>query len=145
MWTRFRWRPTPLIILLSPTSKLNWYFIGKVTWAYSQDQEDYPSTSVLFVCVGYIYFQMKSRDSIRMKWTTHPRVLTIPLLSYWSIYFFKRNQNMVVKVYGPHCASAKRVLVCLVEKEIEFEVVPINVLKGEHKDPEYLKLQVHVC
>lgn len=48
---------------------------------------------------------------------------------------------MVVKVYGPHCASAKRVLVCLVEKEIEFEVVPINVLKGEHKDPEYLKLQ----
>ncbi|AET00335.1 putative glutathione transferase [Medicago truncatula] len=48
---------------------------------------------------------------------------------------------MVVKVYGPHCASAKRVLVCLVEKKIEFEVVPVNVLEGEHKDPEYLKLQ----
>ncbi|GAU12303.1 hypothetical protein TSUD_252530 [Trifolium subterraneum] len=48
---------------------------------------------------------------------------------------------MVVKVYGPHCASAKRVLVCLIEKGIEFEVVPINVLEGEHKNPEYLKLQ----
>ncbi|XP_020206649.1 glutathione S-transferase F9 [Cajanus cajan] len=48
---------------------------------------------------------------------------------------------MVVKVYGPHCASTKRVLVCLVEKEIEFEVVPVDVSKGEHKDPEYLKLQ----
>ncbi|KAL2316831.1 hypothetical protein Fmac_030707 [Flemingia macrophylla] len=49
--------------------------------------------------------------------------------------------TMVVKVYGPHCASAKRVLVCLVEKEIEFEVVPIDVGKGEQKDPGYLKLQ----
>ncbi|KAK2377681.1 glutathione S-transferase F9 [Trifolium repens] len=48
---------------------------------------------------------------------------------------------MVVKVYGPHCASTKRVLVCLVEKEIEFEVVPINFLEGEQKNPEYLKLQ----
>ncbi|KAK7300194.1 hypothetical protein RJT34_11031 [Clitoria ternatea] len=48
---------------------------------------------------------------------------------------------MVVKVYGPHCASTKRVLVCLVEKEIEFEVVPVDVFKGQHKDPEYLKLQ----
>ncbi|TKY57189.1 Glutathione S-transferase F9 [Spatholobus suberectus] len=48
---------------------------------------------------------------------------------------------MVVKVYGPHCASTKRVLVCLVEKEIDFEVVPVDVSKGEQKDPEYLKLQ----
>ncbi|CAJ1971310.1 unnamed protein product [Sphenostylis stenocarpa] len=48
---------------------------------------------------------------------------------------------MVVKVYGPHCASTKRVLVCLVEKGVEFEVVPVDVTKGEQKDPEYLKLQ----
>ncbi|XP_058743014.1 glutathione S-transferase F9-like [Vicia villosa] len=48
---------------------------------------------------------------------------------------------MVVKVYGPHCSSAKRVLVCLIEKEIEFEVVPVNVFNNEHKDPQYLKLQ----
>ncbi|ESW13430.1 hypothetical protein PHAVU_008G195400 [Phaseolus vulgaris] len=48
---------------------------------------------------------------------------------------------MVVKVYGPHSASAKRVLVCLLEKEVEFEVVPVDLLKGEHKGPEFLKLQ----
>lgn len=49
---------------------------------------------------------------------------------------------MVVKVYGPAFASPKRVLICLVEKEIEFETVPVDIIKGEHKDPEYLKLQV---
>ncbi|XP_007048952.2 PREDICTED: glutathione S-transferase F9 [Theobroma cacao] len=48
---------------------------------------------------------------------------------------------MVVKVYGPAYASPKRVLVCLIEKEVEFETVPVDLLKGEHKDPEYLKLQ----
>jgi len=35
-------------------------------------------------------------------------------------YFWGENQRMVVKVYGPHCASTKRVLVCLIEKELEF-------------------------
>ena len=49
---------------------------------------------------------------------------------------------MVVKVYGPHCASTKRVLVCLLEKEVEFEIVPVDLTKGEHKAPEFLKLQV---
>ena len=49
---------------------------------------------------------------------------------------------MVVKVYGPAFASPKRVLVCLIEKEIEIETVPLDLLKGEHKLPEYLKLQV---
>jgi len=48
---------------------------------------------------------------------------------------------MVVKVYGPDYASTKRVIVCLLEKEIEFETVPIDVIKGEHKDPEFLKFQ----
>ncbi|XP_061342809.1 glutathione S-transferase F9-like [Gastrolobium bilobum] len=48
---------------------------------------------------------------------------------------------MVVKLYGPHCAASKRALVCLIEKEIEFEVVPVDVSKGEQRDPEYLKLQ----
>lgn len=49
---------------------------------------------------------------------------------------------MVVKVYGPDFAAGKRVLVCLIEKEVEFETVPIDILKGENKDPEFLKLQV---
>ncbi|KAE8718743.1 Glutathione S-transferase F10 [Hibiscus syriacus] len=48
---------------------------------------------------------------------------------------------MVVKVYGAAFASPKRVLACLIEKEIEFETVPVDLLKGEHRDPEFLKLQ----
>ena len=50
---------------------------------------------------------------------------------------------MVVKVYGPAYASAtRRVLACLFDKEIEFELVPVDLLKGEHKNPDFLKLQV---
>ncbi|KAH9706013.1 glutathione S-transferase F9 [Citrus sinensis] len=48
---------------------------------------------------------------------------------------------MVVKVYGPAYASPKRVILCLVEKEIEFETVPVDLIKGEQRSPEYLKLQ----
>ncbi|KAK3404941.1 glutathione S-transferase F9 [Eucalyptus grandis] len=48
---------------------------------------------------------------------------------------------MVVKVYGPDYASPKRVLVCLIEKDVEFETVIVDLFKGEHKAPEYLKLQ----
>ncbi|MFS7889657.1 putative glutathione transferase [Helianthus anomalus] len=48
---------------------------------------------------------------------------------------------MVVKVYGPAYASPKRVLLCLVEKEIDFETVPVDLIAGENLTPEYLKLQ----
>nr|QCY50330.1 glutathione S-transferase [Salix babylonica] len=48
---------------------------------------------------------------------------------------------MVVKVYGPHYASTKRVLVCLVEKGVEFETSPVDLVKGENRNPEYLALQ----
>ncbi|KAJ0052732.1 hypothetical protein Pint_01379 [Pistacia integerrima] len=48
---------------------------------------------------------------------------------------------MVVKVYGPAYASPKRVMVCLAEKGIEFETVTVDLIKGEHRNPEYLKLQ----
>ncbi|XP_027933712.1 glutathione S-transferase F9-like [Vigna unguiculata] len=47
---------------------------------------------------------------------------------------------MVVKVYGDY-ANPKRVIVCLIEKEVEFEIVHVDGLKGENKLPEYLKLQ----
>lgn len=46
-------------------------------------------------------------------------------------------------MYGPGCASTKRVLLCLIEKGIEFETVPVDIGKREHKDPNFLKLQVH--
>lgn len=49
---------------------------------------------------------------------------------------------MLVKVYGPTYGAPKRVLVCLIEKEIEFETVHIDLFKGENKEPEFLKLQV---
>ncbi|CAI9777143.1 unnamed protein product [Fraxinus pennsylvanica] len=48
---------------------------------------------------------------------------------------------MVVKVYGPEYASCKRVIVTLIEKEIEFEVVDIDAFKNENKSLDYLKLQ----
>ncbi|KAI3893309.1 hypothetical protein MKX03_035978 [Papaver bracteatum] len=49
---------------------------------------------------------------------------------------------MVVKVYGQAMASAsRRVLSCLIEKNVEFEVIPVDLMKGEHKQPEFLKLQ----
>ncbi|KAL1339234.1 hypothetical protein AAHE18_U020400 [Arachis hypogaea] len=48
---------------------------------------------------------------------------------------------MVVKVYGPAYGCPKRVLVCLIEKQIEFETVDVDLIKGEHKEPEFLKLQ----
>ncbi|XP_057830328.1 glutathione S-transferase F10 [Cryptomeria japonica] len=49
---------------------------------------------------------------------------------------------MVVKLLGPAYASCcKRVLACLIEKDIEFEIVPIDIDNGEHKKPEFLALQ----
>ncbi|KAJ0052993.1 hypothetical protein Pint_01380 [Pistacia integerrima] len=48
---------------------------------------------------------------------------------------------MVIKVYGPAYASSKRLMLCLAEKGIEFEPVPIDLFKGEHKTPEFLELQ----
>ncbi|KMS94839.1 hypothetical protein BVRB_014810 [Beta vulgaris subsp. vulgaris] len=47
-----------------------------------------------------------------------------------------------VKVYGPPLSTAvSRVLVCLLEKQVQFELVSVNMSKGEHKSPEYLKIQ----
>ncbi|KAH7578448.1 hypothetical protein JRO89_XS01G0383100 [Xanthoceras sorbifolium] len=48
---------------------------------------------------------------------------------------------MVVKVYGPAYGSSKRVLVCLVEKGIDFETVPVDLIKGDLKQPDFLALQ----
>ncbi|XP_030525553.1 glutathione S-transferase PARB-like [Rhodamnia argentea] len=47
-----------------------------------------------------------------------------------------------VKVYGPPLSTAvSRVLACLLEKDVEFQLVPVNMAKGEHKKPDYLKIQ----
>lgn len=47
-----------------------------------------------------------------------------------------------VKVYGPPMSTAvSRVLACLVEKDVPFQLVTVNMSKAEHKSPEYLKIQ----
>ena len=48
-----------------------------------------------------------------------------------------------VKVYGPALSTAvSRALACLLEKEVEFQLIPVNMAKGEHKKPDFLKIQV---
>ncbi|KAJ8762239.1 hypothetical protein K2173_007395 [Erythroxylum novogranatense] len=47
-----------------------------------------------------------------------------------------------VKVYGtPLSTAAARVLACLFEKDVDFQLIPVNLAKGEHKKPEFLKIQ----
>ena len=48
-----------------------------------------------------------------------------------------------VKVYGPPMSTAvSRVLACLLEKDVNFQLIPVDMSKGEHKKPDYLKIQV---
>eukprot|EP00262_Sarcandra_glabra_P008866 TRINITY_DN2277_c0_g1_i1.p1 TRINITY_DN2277_c0_g1~~TRINITY_DN2277_c0_g1_i1.p1 ORF type:complete len:231 (+),score=37.46 TRINITY_DN2277_c0_g1_i1:93-785(+) len=55
----------------------------------------------------------------------------------------ERERNMgSVKVYGPAMSTAvSRVLACLIEKEMEFQLIRIDMSKGQHKMPDYLKIQ----
>ncbi|KAK9194260.1 hypothetical protein WN944_004964 [Citrus x changshan-huyou] len=49
---------------------------------------------------------------------------------------------MVVKVYGSvKAACPQRVLACLLEKGVEFEIVQVDLDEGEHKRPEFLLRQ----
>ncbi|XP_042034853.1 glutathione S-transferase APIC-like isoform X2 [Salvia splendens] len=48
-----------------------------------------------------------------------------------------------VKVYGPPFSTAvARVMVTLLEKDVPFQLLPVNMAKAEHKKPDYLKIQV---
>ncbi|OMO50207.1 hypothetical protein CCACVL1_30573 [Corchorus capsularis] len=47
-----------------------------------------------------------------------------------------------VKVYGPPLSTAvSRVLACVLEKDVQFQLIPVNMSKGEHKSPDFLKIQ----
>ncbi|KAL8128925.1 hypothetical protein V2J09_018080 [Rumex salicifolius] len=47
-----------------------------------------------------------------------------------------------VKVYGPPMSPAvSRVLACLIEKDVQFQLLNVNMAKAEHKSPDFLKLQ----
>uniref|UniRef100_A0A1D1YVS2 glutathione transferase n=1 Tax=Anthurium amnicola TaxID=1678845 RepID=A0A1D1YVS2_9ARAE len=49
---------------------------------------------------------------------------------------------MVVKVYGwSRAVSPQRVMLCLLEKGVEFELVHVDLDTMEHKEPEYLAKQ----
>ncbi|PQM40342.1 glutathione S-transferase F11 [Prunus yedoensis var. nudiflora] len=49
---------------------------------------------------------------------------------------------MVVKVYGPvKAACPQRVMVCLLEKGVNFEIVDVNLEVGEQKRPQFLSRQ----
>ncbi|GLJ52776.1 hypothetical protein SUGI_1124200 [Cryptomeria japonica] len=49
---------------------------------------------------------------------------------------------MVVKVLGAiQSACTRRVLTCLIEKDIEYEIVPVDLRKKEQKKPEFMALQ----
>ncbi|BAT88128.1 hypothetical protein LR48_Vigan09g147100 [Vigna angularis] len=49
---------------------------------------------------------------------------------------------MVVKVYGDvRAACPQRVMLCLLEKGVDFELVPIDLQQGQHKTPQFLLLQ----
>jgi hypothetical protein len=49
---------------------------------------------------------------------------------------------MVLKLYGTgQSTCTRRVATVLHEKNIAFELVVVDLMKGEHKSPEYLKKQ----
>ncbi|KAK9049973.1 hypothetical protein SSX86_031058 [Deinandra increscens subsp. villosa] len=49
---------------------------------------------------------------------------------------------MVVKVYGPiRAACPQRVMACLFEFGIDFELIDVDLDSGEHKQPEFLQKQ----
>lgn len=46
---------------------------------------------------------------------------------------------MVLKLYGLHASPFVRLVAAvLIEKEVPFELVKLDLSKGEHKTPEYL-------
>lgn len=53
-----------------------------------------------------------------------------------------RESLMVVKIYGsPKSPNVQRVLIVLKEKEVQYELVKVNLFLFENNAPEYLKHQ----
>ncbi len=49
---------------------------------------------------------------------------------------------MVMKLYSHAISvSAQRVICVLVEKHVPFEIIEVDILKGEHKEPAYKEMQ----
>lgn len=55
----------------------------------------------------------------------------------------KASKNMVVKVYGPiKAACPQRVLACLLEFRVDYELINVDLDSNEHKLPKFLQKQV---
>jgi len=72
------------------------------------------------------------------KWTFTAVVITLS----------QETKTMALKLYGlPMSTNTTRVMICLHEKEVDFELVPVNVFSAEHKQPPFLSknvsLQLH--
>lgn len=53
---------------------------------------------------------------------------------------------MAFKLYGlPMSTNTTRAMICLHEKEVDFELVPVNVFAAEHKQPPFLSKNVSAC
>ncbi len=46
----------------------------------------------------------------------------------------------MIKIFGPRQSSAARSLWTMEELGLQYEVVPVNMQEGEHKSPEFLKM-----
>lgn len=56
----------------------------------------------------------------------------------------KASKKMVVKVYGSvRAACPQRVMACLMELDVDFEFINVDLDSNEHKQPDFLKKQVH--
>jgi glutathione S-transferase len=49
---------------------------------------------------------------------------------------------MVMKLHGaPHSTCTRRALIALIETNTPYEFVPVDLSKGEHKDPKFIAKQ----
>lgn len=64
---------------------------------------------------------------------------------YYALYTrVKASKKMVVKVYGSvRAACPQRVMACLMEFDVDFELINVDLDSNEHKQPDFLKKQVH--
>jgi len=50
---------------------------------------------------------------------------------------------MALKIYGlAMSTNTTRAMICLHEKEVDFELIPVNVFASEHKQPPFLNKNV---
>jgi hypothetical protein len=77
-----------------------------------------------------------------------PKALTKPN-SLWVFFFKKKEKHFLEKIMAtlklhgtPISTNTQRVLATLYEKEVEFELVNVNLGAGEHKQEPHISLNV---